>query len=228
MVDRDKVINGLEKIAEFFKARGDMAVGDGKMLLLSWMRAAEDALAMLKDSGQDEGWLCEKRTGGGQITDLLCACGNKVYFTKLLFKDGFTVNELYCPNCGLSMRSPQYDKEGVWLRKNWEEVVLRAQEPRVMTYEEVVEHYSLPPVFPDDLGMQEDYILDIEPLYFDFPNPTDWDVHWRGANQVNQYLERWAANYGKTWRVWTGCPTDEQRSGMPWDERERSSGQNED
>ena len=37
----------MEKIAEFFKARGDMAVGDGKMLLLSWMRAAEDAIARL-------------------------------------------------------------------------------------------------------------------------------------------------------------------------------------
>ena len=48
MSDREKVIKGLEKIAEFFKARGDMAVGDGKMLLLSWMRAAEDALALLK------------------------------------------------------------------------------------------------------------------------------------------------------------------------------------
>ena len=48
MADREMVIKGLEKIAEFFKARGDMAVGDGKMLLLSWMRAAEDALALLK------------------------------------------------------------------------------------------------------------------------------------------------------------------------------------
>ena len=48
MIDREKVIEGLEKIAEFFNARGDMAVGDGKMLLLSWMRAAEDALALLK------------------------------------------------------------------------------------------------------------------------------------------------------------------------------------
>lgn len=47
MSDREKVIKGLEKIAEFFKARGDMAVGDGKMLL-SWMRAVEDAIALLK------------------------------------------------------------------------------------------------------------------------------------------------------------------------------------
>ena len=48
MTDREKAIKGLEKIAEFFKARGDMAVGDGKMLLLSWMRAAEDAIALLE------------------------------------------------------------------------------------------------------------------------------------------------------------------------------------
>ena len=49
MAELEKVIKGLEKIAEFFKARGDMAVGDGKMLLLSWMRAAEDAIALLKE-----------------------------------------------------------------------------------------------------------------------------------------------------------------------------------
>ena len=48
MAEWEKVIKELEKIAEFFKARGDMAVGDGKMLLLSWMRAAEDAIALLK------------------------------------------------------------------------------------------------------------------------------------------------------------------------------------
>ena len=52
MTDREKAIKGLEKIAEFFKARGDMAVGDGKMLLLSWMRAAEDAIALLKAQEQ--------------------------------------------------------------------------------------------------------------------------------------------------------------------------------
>ncbi len=88
-----------------------------------------DALELLKDSGQDEGWLCEKRTSGRQLTDLLCACGNKVYFTALLFRDGFTANELFCPNCGLSMRSPYNDKGGAWLRKHWEEVVLKKQEP---------------------------------------------------------------------------------------------------
>lgn len=44
-----QTIKGLEKIAEFFRARGDMAVGDGKMLLLSWMRAAENAIELLRN-----------------------------------------------------------------------------------------------------------------------------------------------------------------------------------
>lgn len=88
-----------------------------------------ELIALLKDSRQDEGWLCEKRTTGRRINDLLCACGDKPYFTTLLFEDGFTANELHCPNCGLSMRSPGTDKDGVWLKKHWEEVVLKAPEP---------------------------------------------------------------------------------------------------
>lgn len=96
--------------------------------------------------------------------------------------------------------------------------LLKDQEPRVMTLEEVIEHYSLPPVFPDDLGMQFDYYEDIEPLYFDFPHPEDpWIVHWRGYNQVGKYLEDWKAAYGKSWRCWNSRPTEEQRKAVKWD-----------
>ena len=42
-MSRDEIIRGLEKIAGFFKARADMAVGDAKMLLLNWVRCAEEA-----------------------------------------------------------------------------------------------------------------------------------------------------------------------------------------
>lgn len=97
--------------------------------------------------------------------------------------------------------------------------MLKAQEPRVMTLEEVVAHYSLPPVFPDDLGMQFDYLNDIQPLYFDFPHPEDpWIVHWRKYDEVNKYLDGWKADYGKTWRCWTSRPTDEQMEAAPWAE----------
>lgn len=97
--------------------------------------------------------------------------------------------------------------------------LLKAHEPRVMTLEEVVAHYSLPPVFPDDLGMQFDYLNDIQPLYFDFPHPEDpWIVHWRKYDEVNKYLDGWKADYGKTWRCWTARPTDEQMAVTPWSE----------
>lgn len=95
--------------------------------------------------------------------------------------------------------------------------LLKAQEPRVMTLEEVVAHYSLPPVFPDDFGMQFDYLNDIQPLYFDFLHSEDpWIVHWRKYDEVNKYLYGWKANYGKTWRCWTSRPTDEQREKVKW------------
>lgn len=96
--------------------------------------------------------------------------------------------------------------------------LLKEQEPRVMTLEEVLAHYSLPPVVLDDLGWQENYLQDIAPLYFDFPGDNDpWAVHWRGYQAVRKYLKDWKASYGQNWRCWTSRPTDEQRKATPWE-----------
>ena len=95
--------------------------------------------------------------------------------------------------------------------------MLREQEPRVMTLEEVIKHYSLPPVFVDDLSAQEDYLEDIAPLYFDFPVADSFAVHWRGYHSVSRYLDEWKASYGMKWRCWTARPTDEQREAVKWD-----------
>ena len=94
--------------------------------------------------------------------------------------------------------------------------LLKAQEPRVMTLEEVVKHYSLPPVVLDDIDLQEDYLQDIEPLYFDFQVDDPWAVHWRGYQQVMKY-DDWKASYGQKWRCWTSRPSDEQREATPWE-----------
>ena len=94
---------------------------------------------------------------------------------------------------------------------------IKENAPRVMTLDEVIEHYSLPNDFGGDLDMQEDFLLDIQPLYFEFPNPCAWDVHWRGANQVRQYLDVWRSYYGKTWRCWTDRPTDAQKEATAWE-----------
>jgi len=88
---------------------------------------------------------------------------------------------------------------------------------RVMTLEEVIKHYSLPPVVLDDLCWQEDYLQDIEPLYFDFPVEDSFAVHWRGYQSVRKYLEDWKASYGQKWRCWTQRPTDEQRKAAEWE-----------
>ena len=98
------------------------------------------------------------------------------------------------------------------------ELIIKEPQPRVMTLEEVVAHYSLPPVFVDDLGAQEDYYEDIQPLYFEFPHDKDdpWIVHWRGYAQVARYLDEWRHSYNQKWRCWTAKPTDEQRRAEPW------------
>lgn len=105
------------------------------------------------------------------------------------------------------------DKNAV---KAWE-VLIREHEARVMTLEEVIKHYSLPPVFVDDLSAQEDYLQDIAPLYFDFPECDSWVVHWRGYQSVRKYIDDWKASYGMKWRCWTARPTDEQRKAVKWD-----------
>lgn len=93
---------------------------------------------------------------------------------------------------------------------------LEAKEPRVMTLEELKEYISLPPVFVDDLGEQEDYIQDIAPLYMDFPNPDPCDVHWRDVYRLRQNVNGAEHSYGKRWRVWTAKPTKEQREAVKW------------
>jgi len=96
--------------------------------------------------------------------------------------------------------------------------LLKAQEPRVMTLEEVIAHYSLPPVFVDDFGAQEDYYEDIRPLYFEFPHDSEepWIVHWRGHTQVARYLNEWKHTYNKKWRCWTSRPDEKRRAETPW------------
>ena len=43
----EEIIKGLDKIGDFFRARADMAVGDAKMLLLNWVRCAQEAAEMI-------------------------------------------------------------------------------------------------------------------------------------------------------------------------------------
>lgn len=86
-------------------------------------------------------------------------------------------------------------------------VLLKAQEPRVMTAEEV----------------QEDKLVWIEVPQSDEIWPallreSDWFDHptWvmRGYALAAHYLHE---GYGRDWRCWTSRPTDAQREVTPWE-----------
>ena len=96
---------------------------------------------------------------------------------------------------------------------------LKEQQTRLLTFEEVKDHYSVP-ISKADIERYNDYAEDIKPLYFEFPHPDGWVVHWRGYDHVSTYLREWEKDYGRTWRCWTDKPTDEQRKAEPWKDGE--------
>ena len=50
MLDREKVIRGLEEVSEYMRIKADIAaIGKGQELFNSWYRAAEDAIALLRE-----------------------------------------------------------------------------------------------------------------------------------------------------------------------------------
>lgn len=86
--------------------------------------------------------------------------------------------------------------------------LLKAQEPRLMTLEEVRD--------------------EAEYMYLEKHSETGSDLYgcairgdWDGygiellMGEYDTARERWS-EYGKRWRCWTSSPTDEQRRNTPW------------
>lgn len=64
--------------------------------------------------------MIDLRNWGTQRAEgLRCICGNDAVYFRTFAIDNVTVNELYCPNCGIMMRSPTTDENGQWLRRHW-------------------------------------------------------------------------------------------------------------
>ena len=89
--------------------------------------------------------------------------------------------------------------------------LLKAQEPRVMTLEELIGIYNL--------RENHSWVYNTPPyLYIDYGKDTG---HWIAWSNIVSCLERCypkyiPEDYGKTWRCWTSSPTDEQREAEPW------------
>jgi hypothetical protein len=90
--------------------------------------------------------------------------------------------------------------------------LLKAQEPRVMTLEEVKQHNNQDgcvwfeqPTYNADAAfvLKEDFMIQVISPYI-LGEPINHG-YWTNGN------------YGKTWRCWTSRPTDEQREKVKWE-----------
>ena len=57
-----------------------------------------------------------------KIDGLQCVCGGTAVYYDMVGVDSLMVNQLYCPECGIIMRSPPSDKDGAWLKEHWRTV----------------------------------------------------------------------------------------------------------
>lgn len=62
-----------------------------------------------------------------KLENFSCICGCQTVCQSLVEVDGFEVNQLYCPDCGIIMRSPSTDAGGEWLRKHWKAIIMRGR-----------------------------------------------------------------------------------------------------
>ena len=63
-----------------------------------------------------------------KVEGLRCICGNASIYSEPIIVRDLVVNQLYCPECGIIMRSPSADKGGQWLRKHWKDVHMKVIE----------------------------------------------------------------------------------------------------
>lgn len=114
---------------------------------------------------------------------------------------GYKEGMIQCDEC-------PYDGKQCWSRlKQAAIALLKEQEPRVMTLEEVAAWHSIPESKRD-------------PIYVEYqPNSGLGVSHWRieyfGFNP-NSYTNKNSGYYGKWLRCWTSRPTEEQREAMKW------------
>lgn len=91
--------------------------------------------------------------------------------------------------------------------------LLKEQEPRVMTLEELIGIYNL--------RENHSWVYNTPPyLYMDYGKDTGYWIAW---SNIVSCLERCypkyiPEDYGKTWRCWSAKPTDEQRKAVKWDD----------
>lgn len=94
--------------------------------------------------------------------ELSCICGNNAVCKATIDVEGTKVNQLYCAECGIIMRSPDSDKDGKWLEKHWRNIHMEGKRRKCINDDRMV---MLPCKPGDDL-----YWIDND------PDSTEWKV----------------------------------------------------
>ena len=90
--------------------------------------------------------------------------------------------------------------------------LLEAQEPRVMTLEEVITSKPGTVVWLEDFN-KPDVISGLFKRLFIYTKVIDFLIE---KEEVNNEVTADLDVYGSGWRCWTSRPTDEQREATPW------------
>lgn len=89
--------------------------------------------------------------------------------------------------------------------------LLKEQEARVLTLEEVDEHSE-----PEEKYSESEK----QPVYVEYANDVNrpWARRWLTVDMLHSWLNdrEMRIVYGKDWRCWTFRPTDEQRKAVKW------------
>lgn len=102
-----------------------------------------------------------------------------------------------------------------WWNKEIPDEALKAQEPRVMTLEEVkgMKRFTICAVELHSKIIKNTFNAEYGGISM---LGTENYLYFGLYRNTNQYI-RSEGGYGKTWRCWTSRPTEEQREATPWD-----------
>ena len=120
---------------------------------------------------------------------------------------------LYCPDeeCPYEKDKEEKQENCIALLARDALEVLKAQEPRVMTLNEV-----------KALPAESDVWVEITGAKWSKPRITATTIHGNGGKEIFGWLHTFNfAAYGKEiygWICWTARPTEEQRNAVKWDE----------
>ena len=123
------------------------------------------------------------------------------------------IKGLECCRRGFCFSCPYNDgiDENVECKQKWADdalSLLKAQEPRVMTLEEITKTEV---VWLECYGICSNMFKAALPRHPININDATWDFETHPYTEV-----MFLAEYGKNWRCWTSRPTDEQREVIQW------------